>query len=76
MFLRAQQLWQGALDQSVNADYAAADRDARKLIVLWRTSLDSLLAAERPLLELLYPDNRAQTEESLMNIYKDAGFAK
>ena len=38
--------------------------------------LDSFLAAERPFLELLYPDNRAMTEELLMDIYKDAGFAK
>ena len=76
VFLRAQTLWQGALDQNVNAAYTAADRDGRKLIALWRMSLDSLLAAERPFLELLYPDNRAMLEEILMDIYKDAGFAK
>ena len=76
VFLRAQTLWQGALDQNVNAAYTAADRDGRKLIALWRMSLDSLLAAERPFLELLYPDNRAMLEEILMDIYKDAGFVK
>jgi len=76
VFLRAQTLWQGALDQNVNAAYTAANRDGRKAIALWRMSLDSFLAAERPFLELLYPDNRAMTEELLMDIYKDAGFAK
>jgi hypothetical protein len=76
VFRRAQILWQSALDQNVNAAYAAADRDGRKQIVLWRTSLDSLFAAERPFLELLYPDNSAMAEELLMNLYKDAGFTK
>ena len=76
VFLRAQAFWQAALDEKVNATYAAADRDQRKLIALWRTSLDALLTAERPLLELLYPDNAAQTEEALMDLFKEAGVGK
>ena len=76
VFLRAQGLWQNALDKAVGTVYANADRDGRKLIALWRISIDSLLSAERPLLELLYPDNHAMAEELLMDIYKDAGFEK
>ncbi len=76
VFLRGQAFWQAALDEKVNAAYAAADRDQRKLIILWRTGLDALLAAERPLLILLYPDNAAMAEEILMNMIKDAGFAE
>ncbi|MBQ6645848.1 MAG: hypothetical protein IJM56_04115, partial [Clostridia bacterium] len=72
VFARGAQLWQVALDNSVNPVYKAADKDTRKLIALWRISLDSLSAAERPFLELLYEGNDNAIEETLMNLYKDA----
>ena len=81
VFLRGGQLWQSALDSVVNPLYKAADRETKKKIALWRISLDSLSAAERPLLELLYEGNGVAIEETLMGLYKDAaltaaGFGK
>ena len=35
-------------------------------------TLDSLLPAERALLELMYPEAPFVTEERLMDLYKDA----
>ncbi len=71
-FVRGQRIWQVALDASVNGMYKAADKDARKLIIAWRTALDTLYAAEKPLMEMLYPDSNATVQEELMNLYKDA----
>jgi hypothetical protein len=72
VFARGQQLWQVALDNEVNPVYEAADKEQRTLIALWRIALDSLSAAEKPFLELLYAGNDNAIEETLMNLYKDA----
>ena len=68
VFARGQILWKAALDEIVNPCYLAADEETRKKIGTWRIALDSHLNAERPLLELVYPANRAATEEILMNL--------
>ena len=75
-FERGQVIWQAALDESVNAIYKAADRETRKQIAAWRISLDNLYTGERPMLEMLYPDNDAAVEEILMNLYRDTTLDK
>lgn len=74
VFLRGQRIWQVALDGTVNEAYKAADKDARKRIVTWRKSLDTLYSAEKALMNLIYPDNRTTVEETLMNLYRNAAF--
>ena len=76
VFERGQIIWQAALDESVNAIYKAADRETRKQIAAWRISLDNLYTGERPMLEMLYPDNDAAVEEILMNLYRDTALDK
>ena len=76
VFERGQIIWQAALDESVNAIYKAADRETRKQIAAWRISLDNLYTGERPMLEMLYPDNDAAVEEILMNLYRDTTLDK
>ena len=73
-FVRAQRIWQVALDSSVNEIYKAADKETRKKIIAWRTALDTLVSAEAPLMEMLYPDSSATVQETVMNLYKDAAF--
>ena len=72
VFARGRIFWQNALDEAVNPVYRAADKDQRKLIAAWRVTLDSVINAERPFLELLYPDNAAMVEELLMNLYRNS----
>ncbi len=74
VFARGQILWQCALDEHVNPVHRAAGKEERKLIAAWRVSLDSVLTAQRPFLELLYRDNGEVVEETLMNLYKNASF--
>ena len=76
VFERGQIIWQAALDESVNAIYKAADRETRKQIAAWRISLDNLYTGERPMLEMLYPDNDTAVEEILMNLYRDTTLDK
>ena len=71
-FSRAAVVWQMALDDLMNPLYEAAAEKRKPAIAAWRTSLDSLLSAERHLLTLLYGGKRAIIEEQLMNLYKDA----
>ena len=72
VFARGVQLWQVALDNSVNPVYKAADKDTRKLIAGWRISLDTLYTAEKDFMALLYEGNDEAIQEALMNLYKDA----
>ena len=72
VFARGQQLWTSALDNEVNPVYEAADKEQRKLIATWRISLDTLYAAEKDFLALLYEGNDETQEELLMELYKDA----
>ncbi len=74
VFEYGQRSWQIALDNTVNTVYKAADKDTRKLIISWRTALDTLYKAEKSLLEMLYPDNDTTVWEELMNLYKDRVF--
>ena len=74
VFERGQRSWQIALDNVVNTVYKTADRETRKLIIAWRTALDTLYEAEKPLLEMLYPDSDTTVWEELMNLYKDRVF--
>ena len=74
VFYRGQRAWQIALDAAANTAYKNADRETRKKIIAWRTALDTLYAAEQPLLELIYPSGNATVQETLMNLYKDAAF--
>ena len=74
VFERGQRSWQIALDNVVNTVYKTADKETRKLIIAWRTALDTLYEAEKPLLEMLYPDNDTTVWEELMNLYKDRVF--
>ncbi|MBQ9409536.1 MAG: hypothetical protein IJU28_09150 [Clostridia bacterium] len=74
VFDRGVQLWQSALDSEVNPIYKAADKETRKQIALWRISLDTLSAAEKPFLALLYEGNNNAITETQMNLYKDAAF--
>ena len=74
VFEYGQRSWQIALDNTVNTVYKAADKDTRKLIIAWRTALDTLYKAEKPLLEMLYLDNDTTVWEELMNLYKDRVF--
>ena len=74
VFERGQRSWQIALDNVVNTVYKTADKETRKLIIAWRTALDTLYKAEKPLLEMLYPDNDTTVWEELMNLYKDRVF--
>ena len=74
VFEGGQRNWQIALDNTVNTIYRAANKDTRKLIIAWRTALDTLYKAEKPLLEMLYPDNDTNVWEELMNLYKDQVF--
>ena len=72
VFARGIQLWQSALDSDMSPIYNSADRETRSLIAMWRISLDSLSAAERPFLELLYEGNDIAIQETLMDLYKGA----
>ncbi|MBR5010293.1 MAG: hypothetical protein IKY06_06590 [Clostridia bacterium] len=72
VFARGQQLWQVALDNEVNPIYEAADKEQRILIATWRISLDTLYAAEKDFLALLYEGNNETQQEQLMELYKDA----
>ncbi len=74
VFERGRQNWQMTLDNAVNIAYKAADKDTRKLIIAWRTALDTLYEAEKTLLEMLYPGNDTTVWEELMNLYKDRVF--
>ena len=74
VFYRGQRAWQIALDAAVNGAYKNADRETRKKIIAWRTALDTLYAAEQPLMELIYPSGNATVQETLMNLYKNAAF--
>ena len=74
VFEYGQRSWQIALDNVVNTVYKTADKETRKLIIAWRTALDTLYEAEKPLLEMLYPDNDTTVWEELMNLYKDRVF--
>ena len=74
VFYRGQRAWQIALDAAVNGAYKNADRETRKKIIAWRTALDTLYAAEQPLMELIYPSENATVQETLMNLYKNAAF--
>ena len=71
-FIAAQRRWQMALDSVVNAQYKAADKETRKLIAAWRVALDSVYAARKDLLGLLYPDAPEFAAEALSSLYKDA----
>lgn len=74
VFERGRRCWQITLDNAVNIAYKAADKETRKRIVAWRTALDTLYEAEKPLLEMLYPDSDTTVWEELMNLYKDRVF--
>ncbi len=74
VFERGRRSWQITLDNAVNISYKAADKEARKRIIAWRTALDTLYEAEKPLLEMLYPDSDTTVWEELMNLYKDRVF--
>ena len=71
-FVIAQRQWQLALDGTANAQYKAADKEARKLIAGWRVMLDQVYAARKDLLTLLYESAPQVSEEALMNLYKNA----
>ena len=72
VFERGIQLWQTALDATVNPIYKAADKDARKQIANWRISLDTLYNAEKEFMALLYEGNDEAIQETLMELYKAA----
>ena len=55
-WLRAQNLWQGALDGITNMHYREADQDVRQVIAANRICFDRVIAQRQELLELLYPD--------------------
>ena len=74
VFARGQRNWQIALDNTVNSVYKAADKETRRLIITWRTALDTLYTAETTLMEMLYPDNNTAAQEELMNLYRDRVF--
>ena len=72
IFSKGQSFWQVALDEEVKPLYLDADEGCKQDIGAWRVTLDSLLPAERALLELMYPEAPFVTEELLMDLYKDA----
>ena len=74
VFARGQRNWQIALDNTVNSVYKAADKETRRLIITWRTALDTLYTAETTLMEMLYPENDTAAQEELMNLYRDRVF--
>ena len=70
-FRQAQCYWQIALDNVVNATYKAADRENRKVIAVWRQSLDQLIGARTEMLNMMY-DSSATAAEEVLNLYRDA----
>ena len=55
----------------MNATYKVADRENRKVIAVWRQSLDQLIGARTEMLNMLY-DSSATAAEEVLNLYRDA----
>ena len=70
-FLRAQRMWQTAMDTRTNAHYKAADKDGRALIVKNRKALDKYLAARKGLLTVLYPDQPDVVAQVVARVIQD-----
>lgn len=66
---RAQKLLQVAMDEIVNADYKAADKEGKAIIAQNRVGFDKLVATRSELMSLLYP--QAAAMESVAHLFSD-----